>query len=29
MSQNDAMGGAAGGDAQDYSAFVFYEMELE
>lgn len=29
MSQNDMMGGAAGGDAQDYSAFVYYEVELD
>lgn len=29
MSQQDAMGGGAGGDAQDYSAFVYYEVELD
>ena len=30
MSQGDMMGGAAGGgDAADYSAYVYYDAELE
>lgn len=29
MSQNDMVGGAAGGDAAEYCAYVYYDIELD
>lgn len=29
MSQNDTMGGAAGGDANGYEGYVYYEIEID